>query len=246
MITTIAAKELRILFGSPLAWITLGVLQGVQAWLFLNQVDAFLGLQAQLSLLANPPGVTEMVVAPLFGAAAMLLLVVTPILAMRLIAEERRNHTLPLLLSAPVSLADIVVGKFFGLWVFICLIIALTTLMAISLLAGGSLDIGLLLANLSGLVLLAAGLAAFGLYFSCLTAHPSVAAISGIGASLGLWLLDIVSKDLGALHALSPLWHFERISRGFLNSADVAYFLLFTATFLMLAVRRLDRDRVRG
>lgn len=246
MIATIAAKELRMLFGSPLAWITLGVLQGVLAWLFLNQVDAFLGLQAQLSLLANPPGVTEIVVAPLFGAAAMLLLVVTPVLAMRLIAEERRNHTLPLLLSAPVSLADIVLGKFFGLWIFLCLIITLTTLMALSLLAGGRLDMGLLFANLSGLVLLAASLAALGLYFSSLSAHPAVAAISGIGASLVLWLLDLVSKDLGALQDLSLLRHFERISRGFLNSADVAYFLLFTATFLMLAVRRLDQDRVRG
>ncbi len=246
MIFTIAAKELRTLFSSPLAWITLGVLQGGLAWLFLNQVDAFLGVQAQLALLANPPGVTEMVAAPLFWAAAMLLLVVTPILAMRLVAEERRSQTLPLLLSAPVSLADIVLGKFLGLWVFLCLVVMLTTLMALSLRVGGQLDMGLLLANLTGIVLLAACLAALGLYFSCLTAHPAVAAISGIGASLGLWLLDVVSKDLGAWHALSLLWHFERISRGFLNSADVAYFLLFTATFLMLAVRRLDRDRVRG
>ncbi len=246
MIATIAAKELRVLFGLPLAWITLGVLQGVLAWLFLSQVDAFLGLQAQLALLANPPGVTEMVAAPLFGAAAMLLLVVTPVLAMRLIAEERRNHTLPLLLSAPVSLPAIVLGKFLGLWVFLCLIVILPTLMALSLHAGGTLDMGLLLANLSGMVLLAASLAALGLYFSCLTAHPAVAAISGMGASLGLWLLDLVLKDVGALHALSLLLHFERLSRGFLNSADVAYFLLFTAAFLMLAVRRLDQDRVRG
>lgn len=246
MIVTIATKEFRALFGSPLAWITLGVLQGILAWLFVNQVDAFVGLQAQLALLANPPGVTEMVVAPLFGAAAMLLLVMTPILAMRLIAEERRNHTLPLLLSAPLSLSDIVLGKFLGLWGFLCLIITLTLLMALSLYAGGRLDIGLLLANLSGLVFLAASLAALGLYFSCLTAHPAVAAISGIGTSLGLWLLDIASKDLGDWHALSLLWHFERISRGFLNSADVAYFMLFTTTFLMLAVRRLDRDRVYG
>ena len=246
MIATIAAKEFKMLFGSPLAWIALGVLQGVLAWLFLNQVDAFLGLQAQLALLANPPGVTEAVVAPLFSAVAMLLLVVTPVFAMRLIAEERRNHTLPLLFSAPVSLPAIVLGKFLGLWGFLCLIVALNTLMALSLRAGGPLDMGLLLANLLGVVLLAASLAALCLYFSCLTAHPAIAAISGIGASLGLWLLDIVSKALGGWHALSLLWHFERLGRGFLNTADVAYFLLFTATFLMLAVRRLDRDRVCG
>lgn len=244
MILTIAAKELRILFVSPIAWIVLGVLQGVLAWLFLNQVDAFLRVQAQLALLVNPPGVTEMVVAPLFGATAMILLVVAPILAMRLIAEERRNHTLPLLLSAPVSLGDIVVGKFLGLWLFLCLVIALAAAMALSLLAGGTLDSGLLSMGLLGLVLLAGCYSALGLYFSSLTSHPAVAAVSGIGASLGLWLLDIATQDFAPLRALSLLQHFERCNRGLLDTADVAYFLLFGATFLVLSVLRLDRDRL--
>lgn len=246
MIKTIAAKELRILFSSPLAWIVLGVLQLVLAWLFLNQADAFLNLQPQLVQFANPPGVTEMVAAPLFAATAMILLVITPILAMRLIAEERRNHTLPLLLSAPVSLRAIVVGKFLGLWAFLCLIAVFATAMALSLYAGGLLDIGLLLSNVFGLVLLAACLSALGLYFSSLTAHPAVAAISGIGASLGFWLLDIVSRDADALHALSLLLHFERFNRGLLDTADITYFLLFTTTFLVLSVQRLDQIRLRG
>lgn len=244
MIATIAAKELKILFASPLAWIVLGVLQGVLAWLFLNQVDAFLGVQAQLSQLTNPPGVTEMVVTPLFGATAMILLVVTPILAMRLIAEERRNHTLPLLLSAPVSLGAIVAGKFFALWLFLCLVIVLSAAMALSLLAGGMLDIGLLLTGLLGLVLLAGCFSALGLYFSSLTSHPAVAAIAGIGASLGLWLLDMATQDFAPLHGLSLLQHFERCSRGLLDTADLAYFLLFGVTFLVLTVQQLDRERL--
>lgn len=244
MIATIAAKELRILFSSPLAWTILGVLQLLLAWLFLNQVDAFLGVQGQLLQLANPPGVTEMVVAPLFGATAMILLVITPVLAMRLIAEERRNHTLPLLLSAPLSLGAIVLGKFLGLWSFLCLLIGLAAAMALALFAGGPLDIGLLLVGLAGLVLLASCLASLGLYFSSLTAHPAVAAISGIGAALGLWLLDIAAQEVVPLHALSLLQHFGRSNRGLLDTADVGYFLLFTATFLVLTVLRLDRDRL--
>jgi len=244
MIATIAAKELRVLFASPLAWIILAVLQLLLAWLFLNQVDAFISVQGQLLQLANPPGVTEMVVAPLFGATAMILLVITPVLAMRLIAEERRNHTLPLLLSAPLSLGAIVMGKFLGLWSFLCLLIALAAVMAFALLAGGALDIGLLLVGLSGLLMLSACLAALGLYFSSLTAHPAVAAISGIGAALGLWLLDIAAQDITPLHALSLLQHFGRSNRGLLDTADVGYFLLFTATFLVLTVLRLDRDRL--
>ncbi len=244
MIVTIAAKELRILFGSPLAWIILGVLQLLMAWVFLNQLDAFLGVQGQLLQLVNPPGVTEMVVAPLFGATAMILLIITPVLAMRLIAEERRNHTLPLLLSAPLSLGAIVLGKFLALWLFLCLIIALAAAMALALIAGGPLDIGLLLVGLGGLVLLAACLAALGLYFSSLTAHPAIAAISGIAAALGLWLLDIAVQQVAPLRALSLLQHFGRSNSGLLDTADVGYFLLFAATFLMLTVLRLDRDRL--
>lgn len=244
MILTIVAKEFRILFGSPFAWIVLGILQLLLAWLFLNQVDAFMGVQGQLLQFANPPGVTEMVAAPLFGAAAMVLLVVTPILAMRMIAGERRNHTLPLLLSAPLSLGTIVLGKFLALWSFLCLIIALVAAMAFALFAGGPLDVGLLLACLSGLVLLAACFAALGLYFSSLTAHPALAAMSGIGAGLGLWLLDIAAQEIAPLHALSLLQHFGRTNSGLLDTADVGYFLLFTATFLVLTMLRLDRDRL--
>jgi len=244
MIATIVAKELRILFNSPLAWTILGALQMVLAWLFLNQVDAFLSVQGQLLQLANPPGVTEMVVAPLFGATAMILLVITPVLAMRLIAEERRNHTLPLLLSAPLSLGAIVMGKFLALWAFLCLLVALAAAMALALLAGGPLDIGLLLVGLLGLVLLAACLAALGLYFSSLTAHPAMAAISGMAAALGLWLLDIAAQEIAPLHALSLLQHFGQANRGLLDTADIAYFLLFAAIFLVLTVLRLDRDRL--
>lgn len=243
MIFIIAAKELKVLFASPLAWVILGVLQLVLAGLFLNQTDAFLGLQAQLDQLANPPGVTELIAAPLFGATAMILLVVTPILAMRLVAEERRNHTLPLLLSAPVSLRAIVGGKFLGLWAFQTLIIFLSAAMALSLLAGGPLDFGLLLTGLLGLLLLAACFAALGLYCSSLTSHPAVAAVSGIGASLALWLLDVAALEFAPFHELSPLQHFSHFNRGLLDTASIAYCLLFTTSFLALAVLRLDRDR---
>ncbi|MGN2393745.1 ABC transporter permease, partial [Pelomicrobium sp. G1] len=72
------------------------------AWIFLGRMDAFLSLQHQLARFANAPGFTELVVAPTFGAAALVLLMVVPLLTMRLIAEERRQQTLPFLTAAPV------------------------------------------------------------------------------------------------------------------------------------------------
>lgn len=246
MIFTIALKDLKSLFGSPLAWIILAVLQLVGAYLFLSQVDAFIALQPQLGQLANPPGVTEVIVSPLFGGSAIVLLMVVPVVSMRLLSEERRHGTLALLISAPVSMTEIVLGKFLGLMIFLLIAIGLLVAMALSLYAGGTLDLGLLAGNVLGLALLTAGFASLGLFVSSLTAQPILAAIGGLGALLGLWLINLSGGDDSSLRYFSPLNHFEPFNRGLVDTADIAYFLLFTATFLVLTVRRLDRDRLRG
>lgn len=245
MILTIAAKELKTFFASPLAWIILAVLQFILAWFFLSQVDAFLAVQPQLAALANPPGVTELVVTPLFGNAAIVLLMSVPLLSMRLIAEERRNQTLNLLLSAPVSVSEIILGKFLGLLAFLALFVGLAALMSLSLYAGARIDLGLLAGNILGLMLLAASFAALGLFISSLTAHPIIAAIGSLGALLGLWIVNLSAREPDSwLHTLSLLKHFESFNRGVIASADAAYFALFIVLFLVLAVRRLDRDRL--
>ncbi len=247
MIFTIAAKELRSLFGSPLAWIILAVLNTVIAYIFLSQIDAFNAIQPQLAQLANAPGITEIIVAPLFGSVVTVTLMVTPILAMRLIAEERRQRTLTLLLSAPISMTEIVLGKFLGLFLFLCAIILLTLLMSLSLYAGGKLDLGLVAANLAGILLIAASFTAIGLYISSLTSHPVIAAIGGLGALLGLWVIGMAGNEPNnALSQLSLIKHFESFNKGLIDTGDVIFFLLFITLFLVLAIRRLDQDRLRG
>src|SRR5687768_5172945 len=106
MIFVVAHKELKILFGSPLAWVILALAQLVLTWAFLAHLDIFLEIQPQLIRIASPPGITESIVAPSFALAAIVLLMTTPLLTARLIAEERRNHTLPFLISAPISITD--------------------------------------------------------------------------------------------------------------------------------------------
>lgn len=247
MIFTLAAKELKALFAAPLAWIVLAFLQLILAYVFLARLDAFLTLQPQLLQLAAPPGFTEIVVAPVYGAAAIVLLMAVPLLSMRLVAEERRNQTMTFLVSAPLSMTEIVLGKFLGLVSFLLLVIALISLMALSLYAGGRLDLGLLAANALGLALLCASFAAVGLYISCLTSQPVVAAMGGLGALLGLWLINLsTSNPDSPLSMLSLLKHFEGFNRGLVDTADLAYYVLLIATFLALAVRRLDNDRLRG
>ena len=247
MIFTLAAKELKALFAAPLAWVVLAIVQLVLAWIFLSRLDSYLLLQPQLVQLAQPPGATEVVAAPLFGSAAVLLLMAVPLLSMRLIAEERHNQTMPLLLSAPLSMTEIVVGKFIGLMLFLTALIGLSALMALSLYTGTAPDLGLLAGNLLGLLLISACYAALGLYVSCLTSHPALAAVGALGALLGLWVINLAAgSPESLLHWFSLLKHFESFNRGLIDTADIAFLVLFTVTFLALAIRRLDADRLRG
>jgi ABC-2 type transport system permease protein len=249
MIFTIAARELKSLFLSPLAWAILAVVQLILAYIFLVSVDQFLEVQPRLVGMTDAPGVTDIIAAPLFGTAAVVLLLVAPLLTMRLVSEEHRNRTLSLLLSAPVSMTEIILGKYLGILLFMLVMLGMLALMPLSLLVGGSLDFGKLSAGLLGLGLLLAAFAAAGLFMSTLTTQPTVAAISTFGLLLLLWIIDWTSgaraEVSGALNYLSLTRHYEPMLKGMINSVDIAYYLLFIITFLVLSVRRLDAGRLQ-
>ncbi len=256
MILTIATKELKGLFASPLAWLVLTVVQIIAGYAFLRRLDDFLQIQPQLATMAAAPGATEMVAAPIFGTAAALLLFAVPVLAMRLIAEERRNQTMVLLMSAPISMTEIVLGKFLGLTGFLVGVILLTALMPLSLAGATRLDYGLLAGLVAGLVLLAAGFVAVSLYVSCLTVHPVAAAIGAFAALLAMVLIgDAAADGLRArgwgvaasfAQVLSPIKNFEPFGKGMLDTHALACSILLIAIFITLAVRQLDAQRLRG
>ena len=250
MILTIATRELRGLFLSPLAWTLLAMTQGLLAWIFLLLIDEFRSLEGRLVGLDPTPGVTDLVIAPLLRVAAWALLLLTPLVTMRLFSEERRVGTLDLLLSAPVTPIEIVLGKYLGVLTFLLGAVALIALMPSSLAAGATLDFGKLGAGLLGLSLLAASFAAAGLYLSTLTVQPAVAAAATFGLLLAFWIVDMASASQGSVspvfHYLSLPRHLDALLQGLIHSTDVAYYLLFSAAFLGLAIRRLDNIRLRG
>ncbi len=249
MIITIAKRELKTLFLSPLAWSILAILQFILAYLFLTQVETFNSFQSRLAEIDNAPGLTDIIVTPLFANAGIILLLVTPLLTMRLICEERRNKTLSLLLSAPIAIREIILGKYFGILGLLFFIVLLTCLMPLSLLTGGDLDFGKFFCSLLALLLLVSAFAALGLYMSTIASHPTIAAIASFGLLLLLWILDwtagVTGKSSDTMAYLSLLQHFQNLQSGLLNSTDVVYFLLFSTTFIILSVRRLEYDRLQ-
>jgi len=250
MILTLASRELRSLFLSPLAWSILAIVQFILGYLFLGQVDLYLQVQAQLNTMKNPPGLTELIIAPVFSNAAIILLLIIPLLTMRLIAEEKRNQTLPLLLSAPISMTEIILGKYLGVMSFIFINLMFIALMPISLLSAGNLDIGMILSGFIALTLLLASFTATGVYMSTITSQPTIAAVSTFGLLLMLWIIDWAvsignNQATEVTQYISMLKHYQPLINGVFKSSDVIYYLLFISTFLVLSIRRLHADRLQ-
>jgi len=241
MIWTIALRELRSLFLSPLAWIVLAVMNLVFGIVFDIAIAAY--MEDPL-----PDGATASIAPGLYELAMVLLFFIVPLLTMRLFSEERRNQSLALLLSAPVSMTEIVLGKFFGVVVYLLIMVLILTLMPLSLTLGTSLDWGLLVANLIGLIFTLASFTAIGVFMSTLTQVPALAAIMGFGALFLLWLFKLPAYWLGenAISYLSFASHYESSLKGVINSADVIYYLVITALFLLFSIRRLEADRLGG
>ena len=256
MIFTIAGKDLKSLFTSPVAWVVLTFVQLIVGYGFLKRFDDFMQIQPQLIQLPSPPGFTELVAVPTFATTAAILLFAVPLLAMRLIAEERRNQTMVLLTSAPISILDIVLGKFCALMGMLLIILALIAVMPLSLSGATKLDYRLIGSIVLGLALMAAAFSAVSLYASSLTAHPIVAALGAFGALLGMVLMgenvadNLQTRGLGGLAAfaqvLSPVKNFEPLGKGMIDTYAIACLLLLTVLFLALTVRQLEARRLRG
>ncbi|MDH5355820.1 MAG: ABC transporter permease [Gammaproteobacteria bacterium] len=245
MILTIARHELRTMFLSPLAWVILGVIQVLMGFIFLAQIENFFLLQPQLIHLQNTPGVTDIIVASVFQIGSIILLMIMPLITMRSIAEEKRNSTLCLLVSSPISMTEIVLGKFLGLFGFVVILVSMLMLMPLSLYSGTTLDFGKLLSIFISMLLLLGAFAAIGLYLSSLTDNQTIAAVSSFGTLLMLWLIDTSFADGQTVVAyLSLLRHHQSLLEGVINTADVAYYLLLIIAFLVLTVRQLDRERL--
>jgi ABC-2 type transport system permease protein len=244
MIFAIARNELRRIFVSPLAWAVLAVVQLILGFVFINLLidyarNADLGDQFT--------GVADYMGGGLYGFATIILLLVMPLLTMRLFSEERRSGTLDLLMSAPATLTEIVLGKFFGLAGFMLAVLLLVTLMPLSLLPATDLDLGRVAAGVLGLALIMCAFGAVGLFMSSLTDQPTVAAVASFGFLLLLWLVHWVGyQDFAfssVFHYLSLIGHYDSMLRGVFETSDVVYYLLVTAVFLGLTVQRLDMEQ---
>jgi ABC-2 type transport system permease protein len=227
---TLLLKEERAIFSSPIAYAT------VTVYLLL------MGYTFTAILFLNRTG--ELV--RVFFQAAVLFLLLVPVITMRLLADERRTGTLELLLTSPVREVEIVLAKFVAGLTIPALMLGLTVSYAIVLGVYGEPDWGPIYSGFLGLLLLAAALTAIGLLASGLTSNQLVAAVVAMGAGILLWMIDtlgyLLPDPLDAIVThLSLVAHFTPFATGALFLSDVGFFLTIVIAGLFLSVRALAR-----
>jgi ABC-2 type transport system permease protein len=250
MITKIALRELRSLFLSPLAWVILGIIQVIMAWKFFGFIDLFFELQPELINIKNAPGVTDLIVAPFFDFSKILLLIICPLITMRLLSEEKQSGSLKLLLSSPISMTEIILGKYLGALLFFIIIILIISLMPLSLLASANIDMGKFASGMLGQFLTVAAFVSLGLYMSALSDQPANAAAGTFGLLILLLIINIAGEATtegnNFFNYLSITHHSIQMLRGIVNTSDIAYFILFSVGFIALSIRQLDSQRLQS
>ncbi len=241
---TIVGKELRSYFVSPIAYVVLTGFLLLGGWFFFNLLSRFslmltLYTQFQGGEAANRINLNDYVIAPLMHNLSIVLVILIPMITMRAFAEEKKSGTYELLLTSPLRTGELVLGKFLAAFFFICIMIGLTGGYPAILLAFGNPEIGVMVAGYLGLLLLATVFVAVGLLTSSFTENQIIAAVSGLVATLLLyiiaWPADSAGEVIGPLlRYMSVTEHFADMVKGLIDTRGLVYFgsLILLALFL--------------
>lgn len=234
----IARRELNAYLHSMSGYVIIAVTIALDALLF--NAGAMTGMRKSSEVLSQ-----------FFYFSSGLTMVAAILLAMRLLAEERQGHTLPLLYSSPVKDSEIVLGKWLSAFLFLALMILLTFFMPLLVLVNGKVSWGHVGAGYVGLLLIGGASVAIGTFGSAVAKNQVLAAvISGciLLAMLICWMLaPVTERPLSelftglAFHGI----HFAPFRVGIIHLRDVVYYALVTAVALFAATRVLEARRWR-
>ena len=176
----------------------------------------------------------------LFYNGATILTFVTPILTMRMFAEERKNGTEQLLLTSPRGITSIVLGKFLAAGIIILITEALTFMYFIILDYFGNPSLLVALSTLFGFFLLSLAYISFGMFASSITENQIVASVITIGAFMAIWFLPNL---LPILDVFSLITKFENFPTGLISVSEIITFVSFAVLFILLTIIILQRRK---
>jgi ABC-2 type transport system permease protein len=225
-------KEFKSFFLSPIAYIVIAIFLVVTGWFFFS--GFFLNGRADLR--------------NFFSMLPIVLCFVIPAITMRLYAEELRSGSYELLTTLPVSISEVLIGKYLAALAFIIVMMVPTVSYAVFIAFLGDVDWGPVIGGYVGAVLLAASYSALGVFASSLTKNQIIAFIIGLSLCFFLFIIDKVlffapGFMVGVLQFLGSDYHFRNIERGILDTRDIIYFL--SVSFIALYVtHRVTQEKI--
>jgi ABC-2 type transport system permease protein len=247
-------RELLLYFLSPIAWIVLSSFLFILGFIFYGELVTFVAAARQAGAGLGQGATVDVnlqVVTPFFFNIGFVGLFLLPLLTMRLLAEERRQGTLELLLTYPVRDLEVVLGKYLAALALYALMLAGTFWTVGVLVRYGNPDPGPILSGYLGVFLYGGAFIALGLMLSSLTENQIVAATLSFILFLLLWLLQWGSTMVeGAasevLRTLSVVDHFQAMSQGIFDTKDLVFFLSVIVFALFVSHQSLAARRWSG
>ena len=249
----IANKEIQSFFVSPIAYVVLTSFLLLGGWFFFNLLFRFNYLVTVYAGIQNVRGLetlnlNDFVMSPLLHNLTIILLILAPIITMRSFSEEKKQGTYELLLTSPLTISQIVIGKFLGCIFFLTVMILLTGIYPVILLLYGNPELGILFAGYLGLFLLGAVFISVGLLTSSMTENQIVAAVSCFVILLLLYVLSWPAETVGPIFGevllyLSVTEHFSNLVKGIIDTRTLGYYLSLAFLSLFLAHRSLESAR---
>ncbi|HTG88875.1 MAG TPA: ABC transporter permease [Vicinamibacterales bacterium] len=251
-VLTIAQKELKSYFASPIAYIVIGFFALVFGWFYYVAVSYFLQASLQMGMPgAGQVNINTMAIRPLLQNVAVVALFMLPLITMRTYAEEKRSGTIELLLTSPLTDTQIVLGKFFGAVALYALMLLVTWIHVSILFIYGNPEWKPIVTGYLGLLLMGSSFLSIGLLISSLTKNQIVAGMVTFAVLLLLWTLNWMSESAGptmqkVLSALSITERFDDFSKGVVSVSHLVYYVSFISFGLFLTAKSVDSERWRG
>jgi len=212
----ILKKELKDYFLSPVGYIVITIFLCISGWLFFS--NFFLYNQADMRIF--------------FSFLPMTFAFIIPAVTMRLFSEELNLGSYEIIHTMPVTLTEIIMGKFLASVAFVAAMLFPTLLYCITVSLLGNLDWGVVLGGYFGALLLGASFSAVGIFFSSLTKNQIVACITAMAACFIMTLFDsgsalmfVPSGLVNFFQFLAADYHFNNIAKGILDTRDILYFM---------------------
>jgi ABC-2 type transport system permease protein len=250
-------KEFKSFFYSPMAYIVIGIftaLTGVFFYLYLsNFVEAAFMDQIRSQQYRQMPqrfNLNLMLIRPYFWNIALISLFTLPAITMRLFSEEKKQGTVELLYTTPLTSLQIIMGKFLAGLAFYFVLLIPTMFFQSLLFVYGDPEFLPVLSGYLGLLLLGSAFISIGLFISTMTENQIIAAIAGFAASLLLWVIGWGANYAGptlspVLEYVSIINHFEDFAQGVIDSAHVAYYILFSFFGIYLSLKSIESIKWR-